>query len=45
MLLSAGAADKRYKDGTNRPLEGIPIGIKDNVDTVDSPTSGASPAF
>ena len=45
MRKAADEADKRYKDGTNRPLEGIPICIKDNIDTTDSPTTAGSPAL
>ena len=45
MLENAVLADKRYKNGTNRLLEGIPLGIKDNIDTDCSPTTGGSPAL
>lgn len=40
MLKSAIEADEHYKVGMPRPLEGIPIGLKDNMDTTDSPTTG-----
>jgi len=42
ILENAVKADKRYKDGTKRTLEGVPIGLKDNIDTTCSPTTGAS---
>jgi len=45
MREAATIADKRYKEGINRPLEGIPICIKDNIDTTDSPTSAGSPTL
>lgn len=45
LLENAAKADKRYKDGTNRTLEGIPIGLKDNISTTCSPTTGASPSL
>lgn len=45
MLKSAIEADEHYKVGMPRPLEGIPFGIKDNIDTTDSPTTGGSPTL
>ena len=45
MIDRAIAADKAYENGTNRSLEGIPIGLKDNIDSNDSPTTGGSPAL
>ena len=40
MLANAAIADKRYKEGIARPLEGIPLGVKDNVNTTDGPVTG-----
>ena len=45
MLESATKAKNSYGNNENRPLEGIPFGIKDNVDTTDSPTTGGSPSL
>jgi Asp-tRNA(Asn)/Glu-tRNA(Gln) amidotransferase A subunit family amidase len=45
MLENAIKADKAYKNGTARVLEGIPIGIKDNINTKCSPTTGGSPSL
>ena len=45
MLVQAFKADEAYQKGINRPLEGIPIALKDNIDTMDSPTTGGSPAL
>jgi Asp-tRNA(Asn)/Glu-tRNA(Gln) amidotransferase A subunit family amidase len=45
MLESAKKADNAYVGNVNRPLEGVPIALKDNIDTNDSPTTGSSPAF
>ena len=40
----AAAADRRRRDGQAlSPLDGIPVGIKDNIDTGDAPTEMGSP--
>ncbi len=45
MLKAAAQATQSYRNGTARALEGLPIGIKGNVDAVNSPTSGGTPAL
>jgi len=41
-LADAAESDRRYKDGTARPLEGIPIGMKDLFATKGIRTTAAS---
>ncbi len=45
MLDNAIKAQKAYQSGNPRPLEGIPLGVKDNINTTDSPTTGGSPTL
>ncbi|MGW5736689.1 MULTISPECIES: amidase [Streptomyces] len=45
-LRQAAASDIRHRRGTARgPLDGIPVLLKDNVDTRDMPTTAGSLAF
>ncbi|MEK9671766.1 MAG: amidase [Rhodospirillaceae bacterium] len=41
-LRQADAADQRRKDGPAGPLNGLPVGIKDIIDTADQPTENGS---
>ena len=41
-LAQADAADQRRRDGQAGPLNGIPVGIKDIIDTADQPTENGS---
>jgi amidase len=46
VLEQADAMDKQFKRGTElKPLQGIPVVLKDNFDTADMPTTGASLAL
>jgi len=44
-MAAAAASDRRYAEGTQRPLEGLPIGVKDLFDTRHIETRYGSPAF
>ena len=45
-LQEADALDRERANGKNRgPLHGIPVAIKDNIQTVDMPTTGGALAF
>ena len=41
-LAQADAADRRRRDGQAGALNGIPVGIKDIIDTADQPTENGS---
>jgi mandelamide amidase len=46
MLAAAAVADERLDAGDEtRPLLGLPIAAKDNIDTSDLPTTGGTPAL
>ena len=38
----ATAADRRWQDGSARPLEGVPFGVKDHLNVAGLPTLGGS---
>ena len=43
---AADAATQRWRNGTQRsPIDGMPVGIKDIIETVDMPTEQGSPLF
>jgi aspartyl-tRNA(Asn)/glutamyl-tRNA(Gln) amidotransferase subunit A len=44
-MAAAAASERRYAEGTQRPLEGLPIGVKDLIDTRGMETRYGSPAF
>ncbi|SFM04303.1 amidase [Variovorax sp. OV329] len=44
-MAAAAASDLRYAEGTQRPLEGLPIGVKDLIDTKDLETRYGSAAY
>ena len=41
-LAAAEESRRRWRSGTARPLEGVPVGVKDIVATADLPTTGGS---
>lgn len=41
-MAAAAGADERWREGTARPLEGIPFGAKDIISTAGIPTTGGS---
>jgi len=44
-LKAAAQSDLRYAQGSQRPLEGLPIGVKDLIDTKDVETRYGSAAY
>ncbi|MGO4355197.1 amidase [Rhizobium sp. RAF36] len=42
---AAVRSEGRYRQGQQRALDGIPVGIKDMIDTADLPTCYGSPAY
>ncbi|TNC25147.1 amidase [Amycolatopsis alkalitolerans] len=44
-LVRAAESDARWRDGTARPLEGVPYGLKDIVATAGIPTTGGSALY
>jgi Asp-tRNA(Asn)/Glu-tRNA(Gln) amidotransferase A subunit family amidase len=43
---AADASTKRWRNGTQRsPIDGMPVGIKDIIETIDMPTEQGSPLF
>ncbi|WP_428414859.1 amidase [Pararhizobium sp.] len=44
-LDAASRSDHRYREGTAGLLEGVPVAVKDMIDTGDMPTRYGSPAY
>jgi len=44
-LASARESERRWRDGTARPLEGVPYGLKDIIATAGVPTTGGSALY
>ncbi len=44
-LAAATLADQRFADGTARPLEGLPMTVKDAFDVAGMPSTGGSPVL
>lgn len=43
--LARALDDERRASGLRSPLHGIPVAVKDNIDTADLPTTGGTPLF
>ncbi len=44
-MAAARQSDARRRNGQARPLEGLPLVLKDNIDTAAMPTTGGTPAL
>jgi len=45
LLAAAEQADERLAAGEAGPLLGLPLAVKDNIDTADMPTTGGTPSL
>jgi Asp-tRNA(Asn)/Glu-tRNA(Gln) amidotransferase A subunit family amidase len=45
LLAVARASDQQRSKSPNTPLHGLPIALKDNIDTKDAPTTAGTPAL
>ena len=45
LLEDAGALDAERRAGRTGPLHGLPVAIKDNIETSDMPTTAGAAAF
>ncbi len=45
LMTAAAAADERLAAGDEAPLLGLPLAVKDNIDSADLPTTGGTPGL
>ena len=45
LMTAAALADERLAAGDDMPLLGLPLAVKDNIDTADLPTTGGTPGL
>lgn len=45
LMAAAAAADEKLAAGDEAPLLGLPLAVKDNIDTADLPTTGGTPGL
>jgi Asp-tRNA(Asn)/Glu-tRNA(Gln) amidotransferase A subunit family amidase len=45
LMDAARTADKRRNEKSKAPLLGLPVALKDNIDTADAPTTAGTPAL